>query len=533
MRRAIPILIGLVAIGLLFTLPSASGDDEGTYRVRAIFDNGSFLVPDEEVRIAGARVGLIESVDVTGDDEPVHADGSPDPGKAVVVLRIENDGFTDFRTDASCLIRPQSLIGERFVDCDPTQPRAPGSPAPPELETIADGEPGEGQRFLPVENNGKSVDLDLINNLYRAPYRDRFRIILNELGAGLAGRGDDLGAVIDRANPALRQTDRVLKILADQNDQLASLASDGDRVLAPLAENRTSITGFLTNARIAGEATAERSVDLEAQIQKLPETLRQIRLTMTQLKGFADEGTPLMRDVGAVAPSLNRATQKLAPFARAGVPALTTLGTAAEASGPKLVAADPVVVQTRNLTKKTTPAAKDLGALLDTFAKTNGFRYLMDFIYYTVGNINGYDQFGHFQRAQGIRTNCTEFQVIVFPSCEAFFLQTGTATQPTNTPKKKKKKGKGAAAAGGALGGAGDKGSTLLPPIEEIIPELDPAGPPAPDDGSGSPSDPPPADDSGPAAPPEAELSDTRGGGDPMTMRDASALLTYLLGGGA
>ena len=481
MRRAIPILVGLVAIGLLFTLPSASGDDEGTYRVRAIFDNGSFLVPDEEVRIAGARVGLIESVDVTGDDEPVHADGSPEPGKAVIVLRIENDGFKDFRADASCLIRPQSLIGERFVDCDPTQPRAPGSPAPPELETIEEGEPGAGQHFLPVENNGKSVDLDLINNIYRAPYRDRFRIILNELGAGLAGRGDDLGAVIDRANPALRQTDRVLKILADQNDQLASLASDGDQVLAPLAENRTSITGFLTNARIAGEATAERSVDLEAQIQKLPETLRQIRLTMIDLKGFADQGTPLMRDVGDVAPSLNRATQKLAPLARAGVPALRTLGTAAEAAGPKLVAADPVVVQTRDLTKKTTPTSKDLSDLLTTFAKTQGFQYLMDFIYYSVANTNGYDQYGHFQRAQGIRSNCTEFEITPFPSCEAFFLQTGAA--PTSAPEKKKQKKKGKKSAGPAFGGGvgtieGTEGdSTLLPPLDEILPELSPEDP--------------------------------------------------------
>ena len=75
---------------------------------------------------------------------------------------------------------------------------------------------------------------------------------------------------MDRANPALRQTNRVLKILADQDAQLDSLASDGDTVLEPLARNRTSITGFLTNARIAGEATAERSEDLALQFQKLP-----------------------------------------------------------------------------------------------------------------------------------------------------------------------------------------------------------------------------------------------------------------------
>ncbi len=261
-------------------------------------------------------------------------------------MNITDDAFKDFREDASCIIRPQSLIGEKLVDCTPTQPRAAGQEPPPELEQIEDG-PGEGQYLLPLENNGKSVDIDLIQNINRASYRDRFRLILNDLGAGLAARGDDLGEIVDRANPALRQTNRVLKILADQNDQLASLASDGDTVLEPLAENRTSVTGFFRNAAIAGQATAERGDDLEAQLAKFPETLRQVRSTMKDLRGFADQGTPLMEDIGASAPHLSKATQNLPAFLRAGVPALTSLGDAAEAAGPKLVAADPVVVQTR------------------------------------------------------------------------------------------------------------------------------------------------------------------------------------------
>ena len=41
-------------------------------------------------------------------------------------MKIDDPGFQDFRSDASCLIRPQSLIGEKFVDCRPTLPRAPG-----------------------------------------------------------------------------------------------------------------------------------------------------------------------------------------------------------------------------------------------------------------------------------------------------------------------------------------------------------------------------------------------------------------------
>ena len=53
--------------------------------------------------------------------------------KAAVVLAIDNPGFEDFRQDADCTIRPQSLIGEKFVECTPTQPRAPARAAPPPL----------------------------------------------------------------------------------------------------------------------------------------------------------------------------------------------------------------------------------------------------------------------------------------------------------------------------------------------------------------------------------------------------------------
>ena len=84
-----------------------------------------------------------------------------------MVLQIDDPAFQDFREDASCLIRPQSLIGEKFVECEPTEPRAPGTEPPPELEQIPDGEPGEGQYLLPLERNGKAVDLDLVNNIMR------------------------------------------------------------------------------------------------------------------------------------------------------------------------------------------------------------------------------------------------------------------------------------------------------------------------------------------------------------------------------
>jgi ABC-type transporter Mla subunit MlaD len=407
-RRITAGLCCVGALGLFVFGTGASGDTDG-YQVRAIFDNGAFLVKGEEVRIAGARVGQVSSVDVTGVDEAAHADGSPEPGKAAVVLQIDDPAFQDFRQDATCLIRPQSLLGEKFVECKPTEPRAPGSKPPPRLSVIGDGSVGAGQRFLPLEQNGKSVDLDLVNNIMREPYAERFRLIINDLGAGLAARGDDLAAVIKRANPALRQTDEVLRILAEENHQLATLARDSDTILAPLVRQRQHVQGFINNAATTAQATAERSADLEEGLQKLPETLRELRPTMTSLASFSDQAAPVVADLGVAAPDLTRITKALGPFSRGGTAALTSLGDAADKAGPDLKHSEPVLADLEKLAKGSRPVSSQLRKLLGSLRKTGGFKYLAQTIFNVVGTLNIYDSYGHFLRTTLPVNNCVDY----------------------------------------------------------------------------------------------------------------------------
>src|SRR5262249_61908718 len=128
---------------------------------------------------------------------------------------------------AACTVRPENLIGEPLVARKPTQQPAVGTNPPPELNKIDRG-PGKGQYLLPVTNTMKTVDIDLIGDTMREPERQRLSLILNELGTGVAGRGKDLNEVIRRANPALQETDKVLAILAQQNNVLEQLATNSD-----------------------------------------------------------------------------------------------------------------------------------------------------------------------------------------------------------------------------------------------------------------------------------------------------------------
>ena len=405
MRILVPILL-VVVVAVAVVL--ATRDGEEPYKVRAIFDNAGFVIPGEDVKVAGVKVGKIDSLDVTDDF------------KAVVVLDIQEEAYQDFRRDAECMIRPQSLIGEKFVECEPTQARQANAEPPPALEKIDDG-PGEGQYLLPVSQTTKPVDLDLINNITREPQQARLSIILSELGTGVAGRGEDLNDVIRRANPALKEVDKVLEILASENKTLRQLAVDGDTALAPLARERERVTSALENSAEVAQATAERSDDLEADIARLPAFLRELRPTMVRLGAFADQATPVFADLGAQAPAINRFVAELGPFAEAGIPAFESLGEAAKVGTPAMKASLPITRDLRAFAKQVRPVGETAAALLGSLQKTRGFERALDYTFYQMAAINGFDSFGHYLRAGLIVNQCSTYAVNPTPGCTANF----------------------------------------------------------------------------------------------------------------
>ncbi len=414
MRKAI-VIGGLVAAVIVaIVLISSGGGESSGYVVRAIFDNGGFMVKGEQVRVAGANVGEIESVGVTLPGEVDSYEGGKEQavsGKAVIVMKIEDPGFQDFRSDATCQIRPQSLIGEKFVDCRPTLPRAPGAKEAPPLKKVPSGQPGAGQHLLPLENNSTSVDPDLINDINKLPYAQRFRLIFNELGAGLAGRGSDIETVVKRANPALRDVVRLIGILNDQRDQLTQLSADSEQVLGPLSRERAQVAGFFTNSGAAAQATTEKGKALEESLQKFPAFLRQFRTTMRSLQGFSDVATPVFTDLGKAAPSFTETTRLLTPFSAASTVALKSLGATGEEAGPTLRAADPIVRKTSQLALTGAGPINTLAKFLASTKETKGFDALTELIYNGTATSNGFDKYGHFTRLLTTLTNCLEYEL--------------------------------------------------------------------------------------------------------------------------
>ena len=110
-----------------------------TYEVRAIFDNGSFLVPGEEVRIAGAKVGEIERGRRLRARTRSSPRGRQPPSRArpSSSCEIDDPGFQDFREDA-VLLHPPAVAARRAVRRVRADPAArAGHRAAPGLELIA------------------------------------------------------------------------------------------------------------------------------------------------------------------------------------------------------------------------------------------------------------------------------------------------------------------------------------------------------------------------------------------------------------
>jgi virulence factor Mce-like protein len=327
---------------LLFALGAGAGaggggDRGGGSSYWVELDNAFGLVQGGDMKVAGVRAGTITAIDL--DRRTLHA---------IVHFHVTETGFGSLRTDVSCATRPQSLIGEYYLDCEP-------GTSPTELPAGS---------VIPVTRTATTVAPDLVTDVFRLPYRQRLQIIISELGAGAAGNAAHLRAAIRRASPALRETDQVLAILARQNQTLAALARDGDQVLGALAANRRDVARFVDSAGRTAAVTAAHQAALAAGLRRLPGFLAALGPAMSSLGDVAGNATPALRNLDASAGQLKAFLDRLGPFATASRPAFRALGRAAVTGRAALIAAAPTVGQLNRFAGGTPELAKNLDIAL-------------------------------------------------------------------------------------------------------------------------------------------------------------------------
>ena len=406
MRRAVAVLVVAGACAVAVVLGGASeGDGSGPTTYWAEFDNSFGLVEGGDVKVGNVRAGQTAAF-------RVHA---PEGERAtsLVKLEITESGFDSFRTDAECRIRPQSLIGEYYVDCEPGAAQ----------ERLEDG----GR--IPVEQTSSVVPEDLLRNVMRRPYRERFRLILAELGTGLAGRPEDIQEVLKRAHPGLRETTEVLEILGDQNRVIQDFITDSDRVMAELEARKEDVARWVVEAGETAEITATRRDELARQFERFPTFLDELEPTMAALGELTDEQTPLLRDLQAAAPDLEETFTELGPFSEASRVSFRSLGEAAQVGRRALDESKEEVEELRRLAADAPELAKPLRQFLESIddrrrtheydtraaqsdppapdkahceddAKCGftGMESLLNYVYWQTLAVNPFDELGHLLR---------------------------------------------------------------------------------------------------------------------------------------
>jgi ABC-type transporter Mla subunit MlaD len=340
LRRAAVAVLVLLACAAALVLVAAGGEGAKGKSYEILFDNAFGLADGGDFKIAGVRAGETSSFDIVGQRRPL----------ALVKVKVTDPGFADLREDAHCDIRPQSFIGEYYVDCQPGN---------------SDKRLPDGGR-VPVTQTSSTIPLDLVNNIFRLPYRQRLRIIVGELGAGLAGRPGDLNEVLRRAHPGLRETTKVLRVLGRQTGEIRRLVSDGDRVIGALAQRRRDVAAFVREAGRTAEVGASRREDLARTFNRLPVFLGLLRPYMRQLGGLATAQVPLLRSLQASTEELDTFLLRLRPFAGEGTPALETLGDAAGEGTRAVRQTQDDLEELRLLAKDAPGLAKPLRQFLQT-----------------------------------------------------------------------------------------------------------------------------------------------------------------------
>ena len=332
MRRVI-VILGLLAALAASVVTVAGASDSRSYQVELF--NAFGLVKGSELRVAGVKAGTVSNLDIT-------------PQKTAMVTVEEDSKFPEFKADASCSSEPQSLIAEYFINCQPGS-----SP-----------DPLNGP--IPAARNKTTVQPDLAQNTLREPFKQRLALLLNEFGTALDGNAENLNAAIRAGAPALQQLKQVLNILGNQNHTIAELNTNADAIFAQLANRRQDVVNFIDNAGRTAAISAERSNDLAQNFHLLDDFLFELKPTMFQLGKLAENQTPLLADLHAAAPGLNKLAKNLPPFNNGTQQSLTALGDAARVGKIALANSQDEIAALDQSSTKAAPAANEVAKFLES-----------------------------------------------------------------------------------------------------------------------------------------------------------------------
>jgi len=335
-----PTVIGALAVLItVLTVFLAYNANNGlpfvqSYRLTAQVPNAAALVPGNEVRIGGVRVGVVESITPVTEDDGTFA--------AALALKLDKS-VEPLPEDSTVIIRSRSALGLKYVQ-------------------IVRGTSDQGYpagSTLPLSSaTPEPVEFDQLLSTFDEPTQENIQANLTEFGNALAGRGPNINEFIGAAKPLLPRLERVMRNISDPQSGIGpfftALANSASAV-APVAETQ-----------------AQMFVDLD-----------------TTLAAFADIARPYLQDTISKTPITLRATSQDLPIVRPFLvnsrklfvnlqPGVKAAAESADEIESALVTGIPVLRASPQFNNQLPPTAASLKAFNDNTTVRDGLGQLID-----------------------------------------------------------------------------------------------------------------------------------------------------------
>src|SRR5690349_7229082 len=269
-RERNPVKIGAASIAAIIllilvafkadSLPLIGGGD--TYY--ASFSDSSGLKPNDEVRIAGVRVGKVNSVTLDGDH-------------VRVAFKIKPS--SKFGTETGAQIKVKTLLGAMFLALEPagsgqlkkgaTIPESRTRSAYDVVEAFSGLAERAGKIDLPQLTKSLNTLADATQNT-PAALKSTLKG-LSALSASVASRDEQL-------NTLLGNLKKVSGVLADRDQDIVTLMKDSDTLLRALVARRDAVHELLVS-------TSKLSTELTALVQQ---SRADLKPALSNLKSVVD-----------------------------------------------------------------------------------------------------------------------------------------------------------------------------------------------------------------------------------------------------
>ncbi|HET8948500.1 MAG TPA: MlaD family protein [Candidatus Polarisedimenticolia bacterium] len=317
-RAASPTMVGaittLIVIVAVFLAYNASNGLPfvPVYRISVELPNAQRLAPNNEVRIGGSRVGIIESIEPKQNPNP---DNGAPPVVAKVDLKLDKS-VDPLPRDTQVRVRYKSSFGLKYLEL-----------------TRGHGKPLHEGATIPVTHSTLQTEFDDISNTFDRPTREASRQVLIGFGGAFASRGAALNETIQNLNPLfayLKPVARVLTAPETRLDRFFPALARTAALVAPVsdqnAENFANMSA--TFAALSSDPEALKDA-ISSGVPTLAQGTVALREQRPFLVDFADLSRRLRPGVNALhaaLPTLNDALTVGAPVLRRMPPVNAELG---------------------------------------------------------------------------------------------------------------------------------------------------------------------------------------------------------------